>query len=32
MSKVVIELIPFYFVAIGILLLFGFVPALTLRI
>ena len=32
MGKVVIELIPFYFVAIGILLLFSFVPALTLRI
>lgn len=31
MGKVVIELIPFYFVAIGILLLFSFVPALTLR-
>ena len=32
MGKVVIELIPFNFVAIGILLLFSFVPALTLRI
>ena len=32
MGKVVIELIPFYFVAIGILLLFSFVPVVTLRI
>lgn len=32
MGAVVIELIPFYFVALGILLLFSFVPALTLRI
>jgi hypothetical protein len=31
MGKVVIELIPFYVVAIGILLLFAFVPAMTLR-
>lgn len=31
MGKVVIELIPFYFVAIGILMLFSFVPAMTLR-
>jgi tripartite ATP-independent transporter DctM subunit len=31
MGKVVIELIPFYFVAIGILMLFAFVPAMTLR-
>lgn len=31
MGKVVIELIPFYIVAIGILMLFSFVPAMTLR-
>lgn len=31
MGKVVIELIPFYIVAIGILLLFSFVPAMTIR-
>ena len=31
MGKVVIELIPFYVVAIGILMLFAFVPAMTLR-
>ena len=32
MGKVVIELIPFYIVAIGILLLFSFVPAMTIRL
>ena len=31
MGEVVKELIPFYFVAIGILMLFAFVPALTIR-
>lgn len=31
MGKVVIELIPFYIVAIGILMLFAFVPAMTIR-
>ena len=31
MGKVVLELIPFYIVAIGILLLFAFVPAMTIR-
>lgn len=32
MGKVVIELIPFHIVAIGILLLFSFVPAMTIRL
>ena len=31
MGEVVKELIPFYFVAIGILMLFAFVPAMTIR-
>jgi tripartite ATP-independent transporter DctM subunit len=31
MGKVVIELVPFYFVAFGILMLYSFVPALTIR-
>lgn len=31
MGKVVVELIPFYIVAIGILMLFSFVPAMTIR-
>jgi tripartite ATP-independent transporter DctM subunit len=31
MGHVVVELIPFYVVAIGILMLFSFVPAMTLR-
>jgi TRAP-type C4-dicarboxylate transport system permease large subunit len=31
MGHVVMELIPFYVVAIGILMLFSFVPAMTLR-
>ncbi len=31
MGKVVLELIPFYIVAIGILMLFAFVPAMTIR-
>jgi hypothetical protein len=31
MGQVVMELIPFYAVAIGILMLYSFVPALTLR-
>ncbi len=31
MGKVVIELIPFYIVVIGILMLFSLVPAMTLR-
>jgi TRAP-type transport system large permease protein len=32
MGKVVLELIPFYVVAIGILMLFAFVPAMTIRL
>lgn len=31
MGHVVIELIPFYFVAFGVLMLFSFVPAMTIR-
>lgn len=31
MGQVVIELIPFYFVAIAILMLYSFVPAMTIR-
>jgi TRAP-type C4-dicarboxylate transport system permease large subunit len=31
MGHVVIELIPFYVVAFGVLMLYSFVPAMTIR-